>query len=221
MIATKRQSAVSTILPQIQRQDLISSDSVIENFEAEIACSDDEKSEVYQLAYQVYLSKGFVSENIDKKLIYPYDNNSDTVIFMIRNSAGKLLASATLVFNNNNLKLPCEKLFCDEIEMLTFGRKNNAEICRLVVDDSFRNQKKILISLFEAISYHVCNISEPEYLLIRVNPRHQIYYQKFFYFESFEEVKLCPMVNAPAVLMYLNISEYKKIIYKNQLTSFV
>ena len=50
------------------------------------------------------------------------------------------------------------------------------------------------------------NIHRATDFLIEVNPRHMLFYQRMLGFELFGEEKICPRVNAPAVLLRLDLA---------------
>jgi len=178
-------------------------------FTIKIANTLKEREAVFQLAYQVYLEKGYVKENPYQWLVQDYDRQADTTIFIVKDRTGAIAGTATLVFNDSS-KLPIEKTFNNEIKSLSQDGAKITEVSRLVINPSYRNSKEILVLLFNYMfiyGYHVKNF---DMVAIQVNPRHKNYYKKLLNFDERGEEKLCASVqNAPASLLYMPLVNYQ------------
>ena len=183
-------------------------------FSIKIANTLEERQAVYQLAYQVYLEKGYVKENIQSRLIQNYDTSTDTTIFIVLDQSKNIVGSLTLVFNEST-RLPSEKIYREEIDILKLKGERLVEISRLVIDNQYRRSKEVLLLLMNYLaiySYHVKNYSS---LIIQVNPRHKNYYKSLLNFDEIGAEKMCPMVqNAPAVLLHLPLAKYQSEIIR-------
>lgn len=173
------------------------------DFSIKVANTLEEREAVFQLAYQVYLAKGYVKENDLVRLVNSYDNNPDTLILIVKDNNKKIIGSVTLVFDGNS-RLPAEKIYGEELNILKAQNEKIVEISRLVIDPNYRNSKEILVMLFNYLyiySYYVKNYT---CLAIEVNPRHIAYYQSLLNFKTIGSEKPCPSAqSAPAILMYL------------------
>ena len=74
------------------------------------------------------------------------------------------------------------------------------------------NSKQVLASLFHMAYLHAHRIRGCDDVLIEVNPRHVGYYRRMLDFRVVGEEKLCPRVNAPAVLMALDLFHTRRQI---------
>lgn len=172
-------------------------------FKIKIANTLEERENVFRLAYNVYLAKGYVCENAREWFIQDYDANEDSVILMVEDKNKNIAGSLTLVFSGST-KLPVEKIYGDEIKSLKAKGEKLVEISRLVISHEYRNSKEVLNLLMNYVliySYHVKKYSS---LVIEVNPRHTLFYKTMLSFEEIGHEKACPSVqNAPAILLYL------------------
>jgi len=219
MRQSTRPSSVSVALNQFNSQ-LSKKDEVLDNksldFTVKLATTLEEREEVFSLAYQIYLEKGYITENGEKWLTSKYDAHSDSAILIVQDRNKKIVGSVTLIFDSPE-SLPAATIFSQELNMLRSNNEKIVEISRLVIDPSYRNAKEILILLFNYLyiySYYVKNYT---CLAIEVNPRHKDYYRSLLLFEVIGNEKPCPMVqNAPAVLLHLPLhigeSEIQKYI---------
>lgn len=80
-----------------------------------------------------------------------------------------------------------------------------AELTRLAVDPTL-GSKHVLGALFHA-AYVFCGpLAGVTDVFIEVNPRHVAFYQRMLDFRQAGEPKICPRVDAPAVLLHVNVS---------------
>jgi hypothetical protein len=183
-------------------------------FTIKVANTLEERECVFQLAYKIYLEKGYVNQNSQEWLVQSYDANPETVILIVQDQNKKIAGSLTLVFSEST-KLPAEKIYDQEIKSLKHQGEKMVEISRLVISHEYRNSKdvlRLLINYLSIYSYHVKNYSS---LVIQVNPRHKTYYKALLNFEEIGTEKSCPSVqNAPAVLLHLSLKKYQSEVYR-------
>ncbi len=179
-------------------------------FTIKIANTLKEREDVYKLAYQIYLEKGYTEENSKMMLIQDYDSNPETVILIVKDKENKVAGAVTLVFKNEQ-PLPCEKIFSEEIDSLELSNKKLVEISRFVIDSNYRNSKEIILLLFNYLSIYSLHNKSYSHLVIQVNPRHESYYEKLLSFKKIGHEKKCPRVQgAPAVLLVLPLEIQQK-----------
>ncbi len=178
-------------------------------FTVKIANTLQEREDVFQLGYQVYLEKGYIKENPYQWLVQDYDRVPETTIFIVKDRAGEIAGTATLVFNSST-KLPIEKTFGSEIKTLSPNGAKVTEVSRLVINPTYRNSKEILVLLFNYMFIYGYHIKNVDLVAIQVNPRHKNYYKKLLNFDESGEEKLCASVqNAPASLLYMPLINYQ------------
>jgi hypothetical protein len=95
-------------------------------------------------------------------------------------------------------------------ELRDTGRKL-CEFTKLAVDESVRSQA-ILGSIFHVACMYVIEVHRCSDVLIEVNPRHVRFYERMLGFTQAAEERLDPEVNAPAVLLRLDLSHCKREI---------
>ena len=84
------------------------------------------------------------------------------------------------------------------------GRKL-CEFTKLAVDESVRSQA-VLGAIFHVACIYVINLHRCTDVLIEVNPRHVRFYERMLGFRRVGEERLDPVVNAPAVLLRLDLA---------------
>ena len=184
-------------------------------FTIKVANTLEERESVYKLAYQVYLSKGYIKENSNEWLVQSYDQNSETVILMVQDKFKNIVGSVTMVFDGAS-RLPAEKIYSEELNILRRQNEKVVEISRLVISPEYRNLKEVLVLLFNYLFIYSYLVKKYTCLVIEVNPRHTTYYQELLHFRAIGDERPCPNVqSAPAILMYVplihGINETKKI----------
>jgi hypothetical protein len=190
-----------------------------EAFTIKIASTIEERDAVFRLAYQVYLDKNYVKKNANEWLVNDYDRSKSTTIFMVKDHLDSIVASATLVFNDNSI-LPTESIYAKEIENLKISGSKIVEVSRLVISPDFRNSREILVLLFNYMFVYGFHVKHFDTTIIQVNPRHKDYYRKLLNFQEIGEVKFGPIVqNAPAILLCLPLKScYAEVIRYGKIT---
>lgn len=181
-------------------------------FTVKIANSREERTSAFQLAYRVYLDKGFIKESSKQWLIRDYDFIDETITIIVQDYKKRIAGSVTLVFDGS-FTLPAENLYHMELKHFKLQGKKTAELSRLVIDPGYRNSKEILNLLFNYAAICIHRVKKYDGLAIQVNPHHKIFYTSLLGFEEIGGEKLCPQVqNAPSVLLYLSTNRYQTIL---------
>jgi hypothetical protein len=97
--------------------------------------------------------------------------------------------------------LYAEQLYADEIRALRGTGATVCEFTRLALDGEDCS-KEALACLFHLGFIFAHRIHQASDLLIEVNPRHALFYRRKLGFEQIGTEKLCPRVDAPAVLLH-------------------
>jgi hypothetical protein len=102
------------------------------------------------------------------------------------------------------LSLQAEGLYKEEIAQY---RRNGARVCEFsklaVAPDS--SCHKVLAPLFHLAYIYAHLIHGVTDLFVEVNPRHAAFYRRLLGFTQIGAEKTCPRVNAPAVLLHLDL----------------
>lgn len=98
--------------------------------------------------------------------------------------------------------LAAETLYPEEIGVLRDAGGKPCEFTRLAAD---RNGKALdlLATVFHAAYLYARRLQGRTDLLVEVNPRHAPFYRQMLGFRQLGPERICPRVNAPAVLLWL------------------
>jgi len=97
------------------------------------------------------------------------------------------------------------RLYPDQVRQLQAEGRKLCEFTKLAVDESVRSQA-ILGAIFHVACIYVINLHRCTDVLIEVNPRHVRFYERMLGFQRVAEERLDPVVNAPAVLLRLDLA---------------
>ena len=95
-------------------------------------------------------------------------------------------------------------LYPDAVSQLRAEGRKLCEFTKLAVDESIRSPS-ILGAIFHVACMYAIEMHRCTDVLIEVNPRHVRFYQRMLGFEQAAEERLDPEVNAPAVLLKLDL----------------
>lgn len=98
-----------------------------------------------------------------------------------------------------------DELFRDEVDALRQRGRAVCEFTKFAVDGMVKS-KHVLASLFHVAYIYARRLNRLHDLLIEVNPRHVRYYERMLGFVRSSEERLNPRVDAPAVLMALDLA---------------
>ena len=130
-----------------------------------------------------------------------------------RNDAGRVTLSAcvedaTVATITAALDSPeglyVSRLYPDEVRALRAEGRKLCEFTKLAVDESVRSHA-VLGAIFHVACMYVLNLHQCTDVLIEVNPRHVKFYQRMLGFKRVGAERLDPEVNAPAVLLRLDL----------------
>lgn len=201
--------AIRKTLFSFKNKSTLIEKSNAEEYTIKIANTLEEREAVFKLAYQIYLKKGYITENENEWLIQNYDTNQETIILIVQDRQKNIAGSITLVFDGHAI-LPAEKIYHHELKQLRASGKKMVELSRLIINPEYRNSKEILVLLFNYLAIISHHIKKYNGIIIEVNPRHKAYYKTLLHFEEIGVEKPCPQVqNAPAVLLFLPTTIYQ------------
>lgn len=102
--------------------------------------------------------------------------------------------------------LLADSLYRDEMHKLRAPARVICEVTRLAVDLDCHDGE-LLNSLFVAVYQYVRAVFGGTDLVIEVNPRHAGYYRRTMGFRQIGDLRTCPRVNAPAVLLHRTLGK--------------
>lgn len=101
--------------------------------------------------------------------------------------------------------LNADAVFGPELDALRAAGWSLCEGGRLALDHEVSDNKALLARLFHLAFLHAYRLAGCRLLVIEVNPRHVPFYRRMLGFKVAAEPRLNPRVNAPAVLMTLDL----------------
>ncbi|NTV71507.1 MAG: hypothetical protein HGA71_15335 [Azonexaceae bacterium] len=113
---------------------------------------------------------------------------------------GELVATLT-ASRDSSAGLLADNLYADELAALRKPSRVISEVTRLAVDTDCHDPE-ILKSLFRSSYQYARAVFGVTDVVIEVNPRHASYYRREFGFSQIGNIRTCPRVDAPAVLLH-------------------
>ena len=104
-----------------------------------------------------------------------------------------------------------EKVYPDCVRPLRDEGRRLCEFTRFAVDESVQSQQ-LLGAIFHVACIYALALHDCTDALIEVNPRHVRFYERMLGFTQAAEQRLDPTVNAPAVLMQLDLAHSSREI---------
>jgi hypothetical protein len=183
-------------LPE-QRQDISSQqDEKVEQqtFKIRLAHSNERVNSASMLVQRKYASRGYEASSFQK------DPDRITLVAF---QDDKVIGTLTLGLDSSK-PLLVEELYQCEIDSLRAEGRKVCELTKLAVDKT-HGSKRVLASLFH-IAYIYGRVMQGHTdVVIEVNPRHVAFYKRMLGFKEFGPERLCSRVNAPAVLLRLEL----------------
>ena len=127
-------------------------------------------------------------------------SNVVTLVAHTNDAAERAIGTLTLWFDDGGL-LPADAAYGDELSRLRRQGRRLCEQGSLAVDAATLRSRPLLAALFHLGYMYMRNVQGHTDLLIQVNPRHRAFYQRMMGFSQIGESRICPKVNAPAVLL--------------------
>jgi hypothetical protein len=172
-------------------------------FDIRIADSGHERADASLLIDRMYATRGYLTSALP-------DRAPDNRITLVASEGDRTIGTITLGFDIGE-GLLVDQLFGDEVAALRDDGLQLAEFTKLAIDGAARSTR-VLASLFHAAYIFAQPIKRADRLLIEVNPRHVGYYRRMLGFERLGDARLNPRVDAPAVLMALDLQHARRQI---------
>jgi len=173
-----------------------STDSVQQQkFKIRLASSDSRRHTASMLIEKRYASRGYQTRALED------DPQRITVLVSMEE---KTVGTTTLGLDGP-AGLMADSIYKEEIDTLRTQGRAVCELTKLAIDDDYVDSKHIVAVLFHLCKIYGQNIHHATDFVIEINPRHANFYKKLLGFEDFGLEKICPRVNAPAVLLRLQL----------------
>ncbi|MFL6662313.1 MAG: N-acyl amino acid synthase FeeM domain-containing protein [Rhizobacter sp.] len=168
-------------------------------FKIRAAHSTNHRGSASMLIDRMYATRGYLSSGLPTQ---PAPNR--VTLMACEHEEAEALGTITVGFDSPD-GLHVDELFREEVDALRILDRRVCEFTKLAMDSIVRS-KRVLASLFHVAYIYARRIHRYQDLLIEVNPRHVKYYERMLGFVRQGPERLCPRVNAPAVLMALDLS---------------
>jgi len=166
-----------------------------QEFKVRLANTEDRRKSASLLIQKMYSWRGYDSPDLTND---PY--KITLVAYMGESVAGTL----TLGLDSPQ-GMVVDQLYKAEADKLREQGRRICDVTKLAVDQDIKS-KNVLGALFHLSVIYGRNIHNATDFLIEVNPRHALFYQRMIGFVPWGEERLCPRVNAPAVLLKLDLA---------------
>ena len=132
------------------------------------------------------------------------ESRSQNRITLVATEHDSTIGTLTIGFDGA-VGLLVDELFPDEAQQMRLDRTVLCEFTKLAVD-SARQSKAVLASMFHTAFIYAHEVNHCDRVLIEVNPRHVRYYERMLGFVVRGSERTNLRVNAPAVLLSLDLS---------------
>lgn len=174
-------------------------------FKIRTADSYGERSSASVLIDRMYAKRGYRTTPLPAQQL-------PTRITLTASDHATTIGTITVGFDSAS-GLYIDDLFGEETAHLRERGRKVCEFTKLAMDSVVRS-KRVLASLFHVAYIHAHRMMGFDDLLIEVNPRHVRYYHQMLGFAPIGQPRLNRRVNAPAVLMRLELSHAREQIEK-------
>jgi hypothetical protein len=120
-------------------------------------------------------------------------------------SSGSAVIGTITIGLDSPVGLMADRLYHDEIEPMRARGRRLCEFTKLAIDESVRS-KRMLAALFHIAVIYAYLIHKRSDILIEVNPRHVVFYERILKFSRLGAEKLNHRVEAPAVLLGIDLT---------------
>lgn len=159
-----------------------------------LAHSNERVHSASMLVQRKYSSRGLQSSHFQKNPGW---------ITLMAFQGNKVIGTLTLGLDSNE-GLLADELYKSEIDSLRTTGHKVCELTKLAVDHP-QTSKSVLAALFHIAYIYGRVIHKYTDVVIEVNPRHVSFYKHVLGFKKFGPERMCARVNAPAVLLRLEI----------------
>ena len=166
-----------------------------QEFKVRLATTEDRRKSASLLIEKMYSWRGYEADTLSQ------DPNKITLVAY---QEDRVVGTLTLGLDSPN-GMVVDQLYKTEADQLREEGRNICDVTKLAIDQDIKS-KDVLGALFHLSVIYGRNIHNATDFLIEVNPRHALFYQRMIGFVPLGEEKLCPRVNAPAVLLKLDLA---------------
>jgi hypothetical protein len=157
------------------------------------------------LVQNMYSRKGYLTEGVSSL------PRRDNTITLDAHDSEQVMGTLTLRVDAKETGLLADTLYADEINEFRNNGRKVCEVSKLAVDPRY-GSKELMASLFQLAYLYLHIVYRASDAFIEVNPRHAGFYKRMLGFHEIGELKTCPRVNAPAVLLHIELAYMRRQI---------
>ena len=173
-------------------------------FKIRLADNQGQRNSASMLIKKMYSWRGYESS---------FSNDEQPNRITLVASSGDLTVATITIGFDSAIGLLVDELYQDEIDILRQRGRRLCEFTKLAVDSGIRS-KQVLAAIFHIAYIYSRDIQGHTDLFIEVNPRHVRFYEKMLGFVKFGDEKVNKRVNAPAILLWLELDYARSQIDK-------
>ena len=158
---------------------------------------DEERDEAQALVARRYSARGYASTRLSTY-------NEEALIVCSAYQGTRTVGTVAVRFDSS-AGFNADATFGTEMQELRATGQRICEFSRLAVDEDAADNKRVLARLFHLAYLHGHRLGACDLLVIEVNPRHVAFYRRLLGFTVQSEARVNERVNAPAVLMTLDL----------------
>lgn len=166
-----------------------------QQFKIRLATSESRRDSASMLIQKMYLSRGYYS---------PALANDPFRITVLISLEDRIVGTTTLGLDSMN-GLLADTSYKTELDALRKQGRHVCELTKLAIDDKNADSKHMVAVLFHMCKIYGSSIHGATDFVIEINPRHAAFYQRMLGFQLIGPERVCPRVNAPAVLLRLPV----------------
>lgn len=144
-----------------------------------------------------YAERGYISSDLS--------THADGSVVVCSAFEGAATVGTIAVRYDSAQGLNADAVFGPELIELRSASQAMCEFSRLALDQYINDSKALLGRLFHLAYLHAHRLGGAQVAVIEVNPRHVPFYRRMLGFKVCAEARLNTRVNAPAVLMTLDL----------------
>lgn len=118
----------------------------------------------------------------------------------------RLFATLTLGLDSTD-GLLVDELYRTEVDVFRKMKRKICELSAFAIDTQYSSHG-VLACLFRLAYLYCRSLHQATDAFIEVNPRHAGFYERVFHFRRIGEIRTCPRVDAPAVLLHLDLEDF-------------
>lgn len=170
------------------------------DFRVRLADSHGQRNQASMLIKRLYSWRGYQTSSAS---VETHDPNRVTL--EASSNSGNHLFGTVTVCKDSASGLLADNLYKAEIDTFRNAGAQVCEMSKLAIDPEY-GSKEVLASLYHLAAIYAIYYFKATNLFIEVNPRHVMFYKRMLGFVQVGDQRMCGRVDAPAVLLHLDLS---------------